>query len=81
MGGGKLIALIGCVLFTTAPARADQFNPTPSPLVMKAPLPISAARQRPRRATVPVLRVSSDIPIIPLPEALRPTRPPAGSPL
>jgi hypothetical protein len=42
---------------------------------------VEPAVQPTRLTRLPALREATDIPIIPLPKSLRPTRPPAGSPL
>jgi hypothetical protein len=42
---------------------------------------VSPSLQATRSTRLPVIREAADIPIIPLPKSLRPTRPPAGSPL
>jgi hypothetical protein len=76
-----VLALMASVMFAAAPAVADQISPPSGSSVVTATLPIGASRQRQRRAMIPAVRVSGDIPIIPLPDVLRPTRPPANSPL
>jgi hypothetical protein len=61
--------------------RGRLFTPETATISAKTAAAVSPAMQTSRSPKFPVIREAADIPIIPLPKSLRPTRPPAGSPL
>ena len=55
--------------------------PAPDKQAVPAKAVASVIPTMPANRRLPAIREASDIPIIPLPKSLRPTRPPVGSPL